>query len=119
MQIMPHALDDAGYEEIKTFKTFDDRYTAPIHGFKNAEDYWQKSSSNQFIPQIKLPTLIINAKNDPFLPKECFPVAESGYNKNVTLKIPESGGHVGFIKFNRDGLYWSEKQTVAFLNSRF
>lgn len=119
IKLMPHALDDKGYEEIKTFKAFDDRYTAPIHGFENAQDYWRKSSSNQFIPHIKLPTLIINARNDPFLPKECFPVTQAGYNRQVTLKIPESGGHVGFIEFNREGLYWSEKQAVAFLNGRF
>ncbi len=119
MDRMPQALDDGGYEKIKTFKAFDDRYTAPIHGFENAEDYWQKSSSSQFIPHIKLPTLIINAKNDPFLPKECFPVAQASDNRYVTLKMPESGGHVGFIEFNREGVYWSEKQAVAFLNGRF
>ncbi|MCP4720715.1 MAG: alpha/beta fold hydrolase, partial [Desulfobacteraceae bacterium] len=68
MAIMPHALDDIGYEKIKTFKEFDDRYTAPIHGFKDAHDYWEKCSSLQFIPNIKIPCLIINAVNDPFLP---------------------------------------------------
>lgn len=119
MALMPDALNDTGYENIKTFKAFDDRYTAPIHGFDNAEDYWRKCSSNQFIPHIKQPTLIINAKNDPFLPKECFPLAEAGYNRHVTLKIPESGGHVGFIELNRQGLYWSERQAIAFLNDRF
>lgn len=118
IKIMPHAIDDTGYEKLKDFKAFDDRYTAPIHGFKSAEDYWQKCASKQFIPHIKLPCLIINAKNDPFLPKECFPVAEAGYNKHVTLQITGSGGHVGFIEFNKAGLYWSEKQAVAFLNGR-
>jgi predicted alpha/beta-fold hydrolase len=116
MAIMPHALNDVGYEKIKNFKEFDDRYTAPIHGFKNAHDYWEKCSSRQFIPFIKIPCLIVNALDDPFLPRECFPVAEAGTNPNITLKMPRSGGHVGFISFNKKNLYWSEQQTVSFLN---
>ncbi|MCK5100983.1 MAG: alpha/beta fold hydrolase, partial [Desulfobacteraceae bacterium] len=64
---LPGQINDKNYKEIKNFKDFDDRYTAPIHGFKNALDYWGKCSSNQFIPNIKIPTLILNAKNDPFL----------------------------------------------------
>lgn len=116
MAIMPHALNDAGYEKIKTFKEFDDRYTAPIHGFKDAHDYWKKCSSRQFIPSIKIPCLIVNALDDPFLPQECFPVAEADTNPNITLKMPESGGHVGFVSFNKRNLYWSEQQTISFLN---
>lgn len=117
MKHMPGALDDTGYEKIQTFKEFDDRYTAPIHGFKDAHDYWKKCSSQQFIPHIRIPTLIINAMNDPFLPQECFPVAEAGQNPNIFLKMPESGGHVGFVSFNGTGRYWSEDQAISFLNS--
>ncbi|MEH0019803.1 MAG: alpha/beta fold hydrolase [Desulfobacter sp.] len=116
MKRMPGVIDDKGYDAIKTFKEFDDRYTAPIHGFRDARDYWTKCASRQFIPSIKIPTLIINAVNDPFLPKECFPVTEAGYNANVTLKMPKSGGHVGFIAFNRERVYWSEHQVTCFLN---
>ena len=116
MAIMPHALDDRGYEKIKTFREFDDRYTAPIHGFKDARDYWEKCSSRKFIPHIKVPCLIINALNDPFLPLECFPVAEANATPNITLKMPKSGGHVGFVSFNKRDLYWSEQQTISFLN---
>jgi len=114
MAIMPHALDDKGYDRIKTFRQFDDRYTAPIHGFKDARDYWEKCSSLQFIPKIDRPCLIINALNDPFLPQECFPIAQAGQNPNITLKLPKSGGHVGFVSFK--GRYWSEDQAVWFLN---
>lgn len=116
MAVLPGALDDEGYDRIKTFREFDDRYTAPIHGFKNARDYWAKCSSLQFIPSIRVPTLIINARNDPFLPAECFPEAAAGSNPRVTLKTPASGGHVGFMHFNRENIYWSEQQAVAFLN---
>ncbi len=113
---MPEKINDNGYRRIKNFKQFDDRYTAPIHGFKNAEDYWSKCSSKQFIPDIRIPTVIINAKNDPFLSPSCFPVDEVSANHNVNLETPDSGGHVGFIQFNRERLYWSEKRAVMFLN---
>jgi len=116
MKILPGLIDDNGYEKIRDFKAFDDRYTAPVHGFKNALDYWKKCSSKPFIPDITVPTLIINAANDPFLPKACYPVAEAASNKQVKLCMPKSGGHVGFISFNKQNLYWSEKQAVEFLN---
>jgi len=117
MKLLPGLIDDKGYNKIKDFKAFDDRYTAPVHGFKNAYDYWEKCSSKSFIPDITVPTLIINAENDPFLPEACFPVKEAGSNKHVTLSMPESGGHVGFVSFNKENLYWSEQQAVNFLNS--
>ncbi len=116
MKIMPNLIDDTGYDKIKDFKGFDDRYTAPIHGFKDAQDYWKKCSSKPYIPDIRIPTLIVNAKNDPFLPLECYPEKEARSNKHITLVTPESGGHVGFIKFNRQNIYWSEAQAVRFLN---
>ncbi len=116
MEILPGQINDKNYSKIKDFKGFDDRYTAPIHGFKDAEDYWEKCSSKPHIPKIKIPTLIINAKNDPFLPDACYPIKEVQKNPMVTLRMPESGGHVGFISFNKKSLYWSETQTVEFLN---
>ncbi|MCF6247610.1 MAG: alpha/beta fold hydrolase [Desulfobacula sp.] len=117
MKVLPGQIDDKDYEKIKDFKDFDDRYTAPIHGFKNAEDYWEKCSSKPYIPKIKIPTLIINAKNDPFLPDACFPIKEARSNPMVTLCMPESGGHVGFICFNKQNLYWSEARAVEFLRN--
>lgn len=115
MKILPGVIDDKGFETIKDFKAFDDRYTAPIHGFKNAYDYYEKCSSKPFIPDIRVPTLIINAMNDPFLSESCFPVKEAKANKFVTLGMPSSGGHVGFISFNKQNLYWSEKMATSFL----
>lgn len=119
MKLLPGQINDKGYEKIKDFKAFDDQYTAPIHGFKNAEDYWIKCSSKPYIPDIAVPTLIVNAINDPFLPNACFPVEEADANKHVTLLMPESGGHVGFVLFNDQNEYWSEKQAVEFLNNPF
>ncbi|AZQ62865.1 alpha/beta fold hydrolase [Flammeovirga pectinis] len=90
----------------KTFVAFDDEYTAPAHGFRDAEDYWTKCSSKQFLRGIIKPTLIINALDDPFLSKECYPYYEAEQNKNVFLETPKYGGHVGFlISLNKQRWY--------------
>lgn len=115
-KLFPGRIDDAGYSKIKDFRDFDNRYTAPIHGFKNAEDYWTKCSSKPYLFGIKTKTLIVNAKNDPFLPPPCFPEQEVRQNPNVSLLMPSSGGHVGFIRFNSKNIYWSEQVAVDFLN---
>ena len=117
MEMFPGKIDDRGYWKIKDFKDFDDRYTAPIHGFRDALDYWKKCSSKPVIPSIAIPALIVNAKNDPFLSPECYPIEEAGANKNIFLKMPDSGGHVGFIEFNKENMYWSEKIAARFLNA--
>lgn len=114
--LMPHLINDHGFSSIRNFYQFDEKYTAPIHGFKNAHDYWQKNSSIHFIEKISIPTLIVNAENDPFLSPECFPVKEAGKNLHVFLEVPKGGGHCGFYEHNKDGLYWSEKRTLEFIN---
>ncbi len=116
MKLMPGQINDDNFHLIKNFKDYDDRYTAPIHGFKNAEDYWAKCSSNRVIPEIKIPTLIVNALNDPFIAGGCYPVKEALDSKYVFLETPKSGGHVGFIQFKKDKSYWSEERTIEFLN---
>ena len=111
----PEALDDTGYREIKTFRQFDDRYTAPLHGFNSARDYWTRCSSRPWLGRIKVPTLIINAADDPFLAGGCYPLQACRHNPVIALKIPRYGGHVGFVAFNRQERYWSEDQAVTFL----
>ncbi len=116
MEFMPGQINDDDYHLIKNFKDYDDRYTAPLHGFKNAEDYWNKCSSNQFISEIKIPTLMVNACNDPFIADGCYPINEASSSKYVYLEMPKSGGHVGFIQFKKDKSYWSEARAIEFLN---
>ncbi len=116
IEFFPDEINDDGFSRIKTFKEFDDRYTAPIHGFENAEDYWRKCSSKQFLDNIRIPTLLINSKNDPFLTNSCNPIEQAQSNPNLFLEIPESGGHVGFISLNNNGIYWSESKAVLFAN---
>lgn len=114
--IFPEDVSVEGYDEIKSFQHFDDRYTAPIHGFKNAQDYWKKSSCKPVLKDINVPALLVNAKNDPFLPEACFPYDEALENPCLFLEVPESGGHVGFIELNRQHAYWMERRVVEFVS---
>ena len=117
MRIIPDRINDEGYNRIKTFKEFDDRYTAPLHGFRDAEDYYNRASCKQFIHKITIPTLLVNAENDPFLPQPCYPLREAEANPNFFLEMPKSGGHVGFISFNKRREYWFESRVLSFLNN--
>ena len=71
--MFPEDLSLDGIGELRTFKDFDDRYTAPLHGFRDAEDYWARSSSRQFLSRITVPSLLVQAANDPFLGPGCYP----------------------------------------------
>lgn len=97
-----------------TFREFDNLYTAPIHGFKDAEDYWMQSSSKRWLKHIRVPTLVINARNDPFFPEDALPGREDASDA-VTLDYPESGGHVGFVSGNFPGhLGWLPRRILSF-----
>ena len=102
------------YKEITSLLNFDNIYTAPAHGFRDAYDYYEKNSSLQYLPHIKIPIYILNAKNDSFLSEDCYPIELASNMKNLYLEIPEYGGHVGFHKTNQ--LYYSEERALAFLN---
>jgi predicted alpha/beta-fold hydrolase len=117
MQLIPGRINDQGYEKMRTFKEFDERYTAPLHGFRDAEDYWQQCSCKPYLKDVQIPTLLVNARNDPFLADPCYPVEEARQNPNLHLEMPLSGDHVGFVRFNHDGEYWSETRAVAFLRA--
>ncbi|GAA5126078.1 alpha/beta fold hydrolase [Luteolibacter yonseiensis] len=114
-RLFPDQLDLAGLNRIRTFQQFDDRYTAPIHGFLDAADYWKRNSSRQFIPSITVPTLLVNAANDPFLGPRCYPREESVASEHFHFEIPATGGHVGFPTFGTGGEYWPETRAVVFL----
>jgi len=112
---MPGEISSKGFGKIRNFRQFDDRYTAPLHGFENAIDYWTKASCRQFIPDIRIPTLLVNALDDPFLSLKCYPYEEAKSHSDFVMETPSSGGHVGFVTFNSDGSYWNEKRTIEFL----
>jgi len=110
-------LDIAGIHKINTIQAFDDRYTAPLHGFPDAVTYYRLCSSINFVDAITTPTLIVNAKNDPFLSPECYPADRLKNHPFVAFEMPLRGGHVGFAELNASGTYWSESRAVQFLQS--
>ncbi len=104
---------------IRDFHGFDSVYTAPAHGFSSANDYWEKSSSLQFLKDIRIPTLLINAKDDPFLGPACFPFKEAEENDHFFFEAPEYGGHVGFAsQLFEKGPYWNEKRMIEFFREK-
>lgn len=109
-------LDITDIQKIATLEQFDDRYTAPLHGFANALTYYRQCSAIGFLDTIRIPTLIVNAKNDPFLSPECYPAEQLKNHPFVVLETPVRGGHVGFSQF-RATRYWSEERALAFLLS--
>jgi predicted alpha/beta-fold hydrolase len=115
-RLFPGQIDDTGFRRIRDFKGFDDRYTAPLHGFADAEDYWQRCSSRPFLTAIRIPTLLVNAQNDPFLADGCYPVKQAESNPHLYLETPASGGHLGFVSFPQKE-YWSESRAAVFLDS--
>ncbi len=81
---------------VRTIRQFDHAYTAPLHGFTGAEDYYARCSSRQFLHAIGVPSLLVNALNDPFLSGSCFPTPEAKASNSFSLLTPRRGGHVGF-----------------------
>jgi len=111
----PDNISAEGFEQIKTFRAFDNRYTAPLHGFKNADDFYARASSGPHIPHIQIPTLIVNALNDPFLPEACFPFEVAKDHNYVYLETPQYGGHVGF-SLSIQEINWMEVRAFEFIS---
>ena len=118
--LMPGVFQTEAISKSRSVREFDSLFTAPMNGFRDVTDYYTRSSSLQFVPNITVPTLVINAKNDPFLSPECFPEAMARELPNVWMEFPAQGGHCGFASktsgINGDA-YWSEERAVAFLTS--
>lgn len=104
-QQFPNEISVGQIANIKSLVDFDDHFTGPIHGFVNAEDYYTQSSAKQFLPSIKVPGLLINALDDPFLTPECFPFEIAKASKLFHFGAVKHGGHVGFYDRNYPGSY--------------
>lgn len=104
-------------KNCKTFFDFDNLITGPANGFIDADDYWKQSSCKQFITSIRIPTLLISALDDPFLPDKCYPFDEAEQNQSFYFETPKYGGHVGFInKWPLSNELWNEKRVVWFFS---
>ena len=115
-RLFPGQLDLSGLQKIKYFQEFDDRFTAPIHGFASAQDYWEKNSCRQFLSAIDRPTLLINALNDPFLGPGCYPFEEARTSQFFHFESPVQGGHVGFPGCKTSSENWAESRAIEFLS---
>lgn len=92
----PGNIDAIRLGQVRTLREFDDVYTAPMHGYKNALDYWTRASSMPHLKTIEVPTLLLNARNDPFIPEPSLP-GSSHCSASVLVHQPAEGGHVGFV----------------------
>ncbi|TAK75882.1 MAG: hydrolase [Gammaproteobacteria bacterium] len=109
-------LDLSILHEVRTMHEFDDKVTAPLHGFSGVDEYYTTSSSRQYLSTIEVPTLILHAKDDPFMTEDMIPQGHE-LSPKVKLELTETGGHVGFVagKFPWRPEYWLEKRVPLFL----
>ena len=105
-------IDLARLSRWRTFREFDDHVTAPLHGFAGAEDYYRRASSGPFVARIRVPTLVVQARDDPFLPDDPPPPSSS----SVRWEVFPRGGHAGFVAGALPGRprYWLEERIPAF-----
>ncbi|QRX83743.1 YheT family hydrolase [Glaciimonas sp. PAMC28666] len=111
----PRLFDREKMLNARNLHTFDNVVTAPLHGFRDADDYWNRASAKHVLDDIVIPTLILNAQNDPFLPPQHLPRSASSH---VTLEYPAQGGHVGFPVGSLPGrVDWLPQRIVQFLTA--
>lgn len=117
LEIFPGLYDAAGVRAARSFREFDDRVTAPLHGFRDADEYWGSSSSGPWLERVRVPTLLINARNDPFLPEQDLVAAARKAASCVLLEFPRTGGHAGFLSGPFPGRQaWLPRRILEFLD---
>lgn len=116
LQRFPALCDGERMRRARTLREFDDVVTAPLHGFRDAADYYARSSAKPWLRSIRVPTLVLNARNDPFLPSRHLPRADD-VSPCVTLEFPPGGGHLGFVDGPFPGGYrWLPARIIEFLS---
>ena len=116
-QRFPGIIDAARLQTARTLADFDDAVIAPVHGFRDAKDYYQQCSSRRLLSFVRVPTLVLNAANDPFLPASALPQA-SEVSSVVQLEFPPQGGHVGFVSAAPPGhIAWLPQRVLAYFES--
>ena len=114
----PGLFDERRLREASSVYQFDDAVTAPLHGFASADDYWARASSKPWLAAIALPTLLLNAQNDPFLPPAALPRPDQ-LSRAVRGEFPQHGGHVGFVSGGLPGrIDWLPRRLLHFFAQR-
>ncbi|UCF20093.1 MAG: hydrolase [Gemmatimonadota bacterium] len=113
----PGLLDRDAILRARDWREYDDAVTAPLHGFRGAEDYWRRSSSLHFLTGIRRPTLLINARDDPFIPESSLPEESVSGSPWLESEFTSRGGHAGFIAgaLPWRPIYWAERRAIEFL----
>lgn len=112
-----HLIDSKWLAEFEKFQTLDEftgHYIAPLHGLRNAQDYYNRCSAIHVVEQIRIPSLILNAQNDPVLSESCAILDIARQSEYIYSEFPQYGGHCGFYTPNPDGIYWSDYRALAF-----
>ncbi len=112
--MFPGKISSEGYERIRHFHDFDTIYTAPLHGFTDARDFYNSASVKPFLKNIRVPTLIVQALNDTFLSAESLCYEEVEANEHLFLETPDVGGHCGFI-VSGSAVSWAEERALAWV----
>jgi len=117
-EVLAKILDMNAVLASTTIRQFDVTATAKLNGFADAEDYYRKSSSNRFVESVRVPTLLIHSRDDPFLPASALPVSVIEANPFLTLVLTDRGGHVGFLEGGPpwNPTFWVEEQCASFLS---
>ncbi|HWQ40215.1 MAG TPA: hydrolase [Burkholderiales bacterium] len=117
LALFPNLYDRDALRRARTLRAFDDLVTAPLHGFRDADDYWSRASALPDLHAIRVPTLIVHARNDPFLPGE-YLSWDAHAAPCVTLEITEGGGHAGFVSGPFPGrLDWLPQRLLRFFGA--
>lgn len=113
--LFPEEFSMEKFASIRSLRDFDNTFTGPLHGFQDAEEYYQINSALQFLPSIEVPSLVLNAQNDPFLSLSCYPIQLAQQLDQVHFEFPIHGGHVGFMRSDSRQPFYSETRAIEFI----
>jgi predicted alpha/beta-fold hydrolase len=118
LEVFPGLYDRDRVRRARTFYEFDNLVTAPLHGFRDTDHYWASASCGAFLEHIRVPTLVLNARNDPFLPEQALLEAAAKAAECLVLEFPRTGGHAGFVSGPFPGRHdWLPRHLFQFLDT--